>query len=389
MSWRLVLALVVCCRMASPASAQDVTRGAIVDPVACADDPGQSYALYVPTSYAPERPAKLLLGFHPGARGRAIVELYRAAAEAYGYVVAASNNSRNGPWEPSMQAAIAMSTDVARRLAIDERRLYLTGMSGGARVAMQLALGTKAVAGVIASSAGYPDVQPRAQVPFAVFATAGVEDFNYLEMRQLDRALTTPHRLVVFDGGHTLPPPEVALDAIEWLEVQAMASGLAPRDEAWLARHFERRRQAAADAGPSPRGVRLLRDLAADFAPFRDVSALASEADTLAARKDVRSAIAREREEEGAELRQVQQIFALEAGLAAPDQSIERLAQLRALLARVSKDATRPEDSPARTRARRVLRTVLAGARERAPYPDYLKVLEEYRVPPQAPAPKG
>src|SRR5207342_3233467 len=98
-----------------------------------------------------------------------------------------------GPWAVSAAAVKAMSADLGRRFSIDAERLYLTGLSGGARVAMQVALGKNNIAGVIASSAGYPDSQPRATVPFPVFATAGTEDFNHLELRQLDRALTTPH----------------------------------------------------------------------------------------------------------------------------------------------------------------------------------------------------
>jgi hypothetical protein len=44
-------------------------------------------------------------------------------------------------------------------------------------------------------------------------------------MRLLDRKLTSPHHLAVFSGGHTLPPDDVALEAIEWLELQAMKTG--------------------------------------------------------------------------------------------------------------------------------------------------------------------
>ena len=96
---------------------------------------------------------------------------------------------------------------------------------------MQVALGKNNIAGVIASSAGYPDSRPRASVPFAVFGTAGTEDFNYIEMRQLDRKLTSPHYLAVFIGGHALPPDSVALEAIEWMELQAMKSGRRTRDD--------------------------------------------------------------------------------------------------------------------------------------------------------------
>ena len=93
-----------------------------------------------------------------------------------------------------------MSSDLGRRFSIDAERVYLTGMSGGARVAMQVALGSNTIAGVIASSAGFPDSQPRRSVPFAVYGTAGTDDFNYVEMRMLDRALTSPHRLAIFLG---------------------------------------------------------------------------------------------------------------------------------------------------------------------------------------------
>lgn len=66
---------------------------------------------------------------------------------------------------------------------------------------------------------------------FATFATARTEDFKQLGMRLLSRALNTPHCLDVFPGGHTLPPPHVAAQAIDWLELQAMASGRRTQDE--------------------------------------------------------------------------------------------------------------------------------------------------------------
>ena len=53
-------------------------------------------------------------------------------------------------------------------------------------------------------SAGFPDAEPRKTVQFPIFATAGIEDFNHLEMRRLDAALTSPHLLVLFEGGQGL-----------------------------------------------------------------------------------------------------------------------------------------------------------------------------------------
>ena len=361
--------------------AQDLPRGQIVD-VTCAGDPAQSYALYLPSTYSPDRAWSLLIAFHPAARGRAMVDTYRAAAEQYGYIVAGSNNSRNGSWQASLASIQAMSADLGQRFSIDANRFYLTGLSGGARVAMQVALGTKnTVAGVIASSAGYPDSQARKSLTFVVFGTAGTEDFNYLEMRMLDRALTTPHRVVVFEGGHTLPPDAVALDAIEWLELQAMKSGRRTRDDALIDRLFDRRQRAIA-ASATPAGtVHLLKALADDFGGLRDVSAAAARASELSKQQDVKRALARERDDDDAEARQLEDVLRLETDLRDEARRPESLGRLRDALSRCARQAGAAADSPERRRARRVLRTITMGAAERVQDVEYLKLLEQYRQP--------
>ena len=69
--------------------AQAIPTGTIVDDVKCAADPSQSYALYLPSRYTPDRAWPVLLAFHPAARGRAMVEKYAAAAEQYAHYAAA------------------------------------------------------------------------------------------------------------------------------------------------------------------------------------------------------------------------------------------------------------------------------------------------------------
>lgn len=361
--------------------AQTVPLGTIVDDVKCSGDPSQSYALYVPSSYTSERKWPVLFAFHPAARGRAMVEKYAAAAEQYGYIVAGSNNSRNGPWGPSRAAILAMPADVGRRLAIDPKRVYVTGMSGGSRVALEVALAKNDVAGAIASSAGYPDSQPRSRLSFPIFSTAGTEDFNYLEMRLLDRKLTTPHYLAVFEGGHTLPPDAVALEAIEWLEVQAMKAGRRARDEALLDRLLDKRRKAIAASNSDVTAVHLLEAFVADFQGLRDVSAESARLKALTKRPDVRKALDRERASEDAEWRSINDIFELEAGLADDERRPGALMRLRDALAKLSRAANAEEDTPARAQARRVLRTITAGAGERVQDREYRAVIDQYRLP--------
>src|SRR6185503_58837 len=146
----------------APAAARAITqndpipRGQIVDRVEALNDSSQTYALYLPSNYTPNRKWPVLYAFDPGARGRMPVERFKEAAEKYGWIVLGSNNSRNGPWNVTAAAWNAMLTDTHPRFAIDDERMYATGFSGGARVAVQIAAGCKCLAGVIANGAGFP-----------------------------------------------------------------------------------------------------------------------------------------------------------------------------------------------------------------------------------------
>jgi len=365
---------------ARAAAAQVPDRGVPVERVVCADDRSQTYALYLPSGYTPERQWSVIFAFHPAARGPLMVEKFRAAAEQYGYIVAASNNSRNGPHDVSDAAARAMSADVGRRFSIDPQRVYVAGMSGGARVAIGVALANPLIAGVIASSAGFPDSRPRTKVPFAVFGTAGTEDFNYMEMKLLDRRLSSPHFLAVFRGGHTLPPDDVAFDAVEWLELQAMKSGRRSRDEGLAARILEKRRNRIAASPDVGEIVYLLRTLVDDFKGVLDVSAEGRRLDGLLRQSDVKKALKKERESDDAEQRMLEEIFTLEAKLGG-DAGDAALMTLRERLSRLSRNAADQADTPERSQARRVLRSITAGAGERTPDREYLKLLEQFRLP--------
>ena len=133
---RLLATAVRCLTLAA---AGELPKGQVIGKVVCAADATQTYALYVPTSYLPGRKTPMLYCLDPGARGPVPVERFQAAAEKYGYLVAGSNNSRNGPFEQNYAAMDAMLRDTSQRYALDRQRIYLAGLSGGARVACQIA----------------------------------------------------------------------------------------------------------------------------------------------------------------------------------------------------------------------------------------------------------
>ncbi|MBP7569706.1 MAG: hypothetical protein KBA95_06575 [Acidobacteria bacterium] len=283
-------------------SGQALQPGQIVEKVVCTQAPAQSYALYLPSNYTPGRAWPVLYAFDAMARGLVPVERFRDAAERYGYIVAGSNNSRNGPIEVADAALRAMLADTSARFSVDVERLYFTGFSGGARVAVLAALGAgDRAAGVIGCGGGFPlGLQPAAGIPFAYLGVAGVDDFNYTEMHELDATLarlSIPHRLEVFDGGHSWPSPEFCVRAIEWMEIQAIRTRSRGADDTLIDRILARASgEAAAEeqAGRAVEAYRRYSALAAMMAGLRDVAPFERKARELRALPEVRSAVKEE-----------------------------------------------------------------------------------------------
>lgn len=268
---------------AQPAPPAPLPPGQVLESVACYNDPTQSYALYLPSGYTPGKPWPIIYAFDPLARGTVPVRLYKDLAEKYGYVVAASNNSRNFAMDAATKGINAMWQDTHLRLTLDERRVYTTGFSGGARVAGMVALSCRQcnVAGVMAYGAGYPMSQkpsPRDRNPALYFLAVGDQDFNWEEITTVRREreeLGQPYREVVFPGPHQWPPPEVIAEAVEWIHLKAMQSGTLRSDPEFIDREFRQRQADAAEAetrGDAIAQLGAYRSLVSDFKGLKDVT---------------------------------------------------------------------------------------------------------------------
>jgi dienelactone hydrolase len=228
-----LLILPVALLLMAAASSQQPARGILVEHVRCPADTTQTYTLYLPSAYDTTREWPLLLVFDPGARAARAAEVFRQAAERFGWIVAASENSRNGPWEPTLRAVNAMWPALLGGYAVDQHRVYTAGHSGGATVAWLVAQQTGQIAGVIASGQPNPESQIAKGKRFAWFGSAGHSDFNFLQVKNIDADLEetkSPHRVEFFDGGHQWPPAEITFRALGWMEVLAMKDGRRQRD---------------------------------------------------------------------------------------------------------------------------------------------------------------
>src|SRR5260370_35151087 len=84
-------------------------------------------------------------------------------------------------------------------------------------------------------------------------------------MRLRDRLPTGPHRVAILEGGHTWLSSELATEAVEWMEIQAMKSGRRERDAVLIDKLFARRAAQPAAQTSDKHTARALAALLADF----------------------------------------------------------------------------------------------------------------------------
>ena len=266
----------------------------MVEGIACASDPSQTYTLYLPPGFTNERRWPVLLIFDPRGRSVLAAEVFREAARDYGWIIVSSNDTRSdGPMEPNIKALNALWPEVQIRLPADLKRIYAAGFSGGAAVSYHLADQTGEIAGIIASGGQMLEDQLKG-TRCPLFSAAGDTDFNYRAMRQVDAFLAdqgNPHRLEIFEGPHRWMPAALAREAVEWMELEAMRSGLRERDPEMVEALYSTDVAAAeklAGGGRELDAARRYRAVERTFNGLRDTGEVRRRAEMLESSPEIR-----------------------------------------------------------------------------------------------------
>ena len=355
MRFALVTLLIV-----ASANASAFERGTIVERLHAETDPAVSYAYYLPKNYSTDRKWPVLFVFDPRQRGAFAADLFRDAAEEFGWIVVSSNDTRSdGPAEPNIKALNGMWPDVNRRFAVDRRRVYATGFSGGAILAWWLAEGTGSLAGVISVGGRVNAPEKIKDVPFAWFGIAGDTDFNYIETRDIEERLAASgavRRFESFDGGHRWAPKDLLRKSVEWMEIDAMRRKTREFDAAVVSRALKddiERAESATDElevlGRYESIVRSFEGLADTTAARARIAALKKSPALAGAEHDDREALKLERMHR-ARLPQVMNWFLNDAELqpaplVAQQLQIARLQQIARQKSRTGRAAQRVLES--------------------------------------------
>lgn len=331
-------------------------------------DPTARYTLYLPRAFDPDRRHPVLLIFDPRGRARIAAELFRPAADRFGWILVSSNDTRSdGAWEPNRKAITALWPEAHLLAGADPRRIYAAGFSGGAIVAWVLAQSTHEVAGILSVGGRLAPEISTERIEFVHWGAAGSVDFNLTEMRKIEELLDSqdvPHRLEVFDGPHAWCSPELAEEGVAWMELQAMRRALRPPSPTLISTLWDedvaRAENLEAD-GDVVAAERRWRAIASTFEGLHDVEAARARAQRIGSSREFKQAIKAERRADAADERFTRERLPLLASLGGRDEPVP-LARLRRELDidRLLDQAA--GDAPEAVAARRMLQRVLVQA---------------------------
>lgn len=178
------------------------------------------YKLWVPEGYSadPKKTWKTIFIADPS--GKAKLGAMGDWIKAHGYIAVMLEESKNGPWEPTIGNFLAAHEDVVKRLRVAEGKKVATGFSGGARASSLFVTLAPGFGGLILQGAGCSDVNPDGTYVIkdikckAVAGTFGKKDMNYKEAARLKKSFGSRIEIFEFEGGHQWAPQEIVEKAL-------------------------------------------------------------------------------------------------------------------------------------------------------------------------------
>lgn len=372
---RLLFSFALLLAAAFAAAAQNLPAGTLVERVELKADPTQSYALYLPSNYDPQKKWAALYCFEPLARGKLPVSIFQDAAEKYGFIVVGTYSSQNGMDGKTLSNNINdLFADTRSRFSIDEKRIYATGFSGGSRVASNIAISCGGcIRGVIGVGAGFPSRQQAKFPPsFLYFAAFGVDDYNYYEMRRLEKKFDESNGIHVFEtfnGAHQWLNKELAETSLQWMNLYAIKEGALQKDDKFIDYFLAKMAARAKDHVSAKRfleAYQVYKSIVRDFDGLRNISEFKDILERMAKSGELKKSIKDDAEQIDDQMRNASRLKTIGMKLQTSEERPDALQMLRIDIENLRKTANEKEDSTRRRVARRSLNHVFAETYEAA-----------------------
>ncbi len=202
-------------------------KGIVHDSIPVSGTNDETFALYLPEKYKETELNSIVFIFEPAARAAIGIQPFINASEKYGHILVCSNNTRNGSYERNFDITDNLFDHIFTNFNIKEDEMYLSGFSGGSRLASAIATLTNKFTGVIACGAGFSGVPTHIPITqdYAYIGLCGDRDMNYKEMLKNKEYLDSKKfksTLITYNGNHSWPPSEQISRAFDWLHLQKL-----------------------------------------------------------------------------------------------------------------------------------------------------------------------
>ena len=181
------------------------------------------YKVWLPKGYnaEPKKTWPVLFIASPG--GNANMGNMADWIKRHGYIAIMLEESKNGPWDPSVGNFLAAHQDAAKRFRIADGKKVCTGFSGGARASSIFVSIGDNLGGVILQGAGVGTLDNGLRglngirIP-AVALTIGKKDPNRGEIAGLRESQGERLQVFEFEGGHQWAPKDVIEKALDYVD---------------------------------------------------------------------------------------------------------------------------------------------------------------------------
>jgi len=188
----------------------------------CKLDSKNTYEVYIPERNNSAEKLPLLVIIDAHGSGKFALDKFKQGANQYHSVLIASNLIKNG-FEGYERAIQTLIDDVRQKYPIGET-VFMTGFSGGARMALGYALVHQLNGLILCGALANPDQINALRCP--VISISGMDDFNFMETAQyLFQEQSTPGNLKIelTNASHNWPDNLMLANALGFLRLSGQA----------------------------------------------------------------------------------------------------------------------------------------------------------------------
>ncbi|GLU44069.1 hypothetical protein Musp01_16930 [Muricauda sp. NBRC 101325] len=218
-------------------------KGEIIQDLTVKDTIGNTYSLYLPTTFSMDKEWPLLMVFDVNSNDNEALAMFAFAAESQGYVLAAPKLNDSISLTDNMLITGRVMKEVTSLIPVDHNRIYAAGSDSGGRFATLVPILMRSINGVMCISATLANRELLdLKEPFHFVGIVSRDNFNYTAMltdtQLLDR-LKMPNQTLLFDGDNIWPGTSYIEKALELFTLADMAKNKIPKDTAFIEKAYQ------------------------------------------------------------------------------------------------------------------------------------------------------